>query len=153
MTADSLVSLYWSSPDGYACLNEFLATNLPLHHIEAWWEAGIATADGAQCLQAAGIRPTQVRFVDWVRDLAVIDLIVAALAPISWVADGPADAAEIGPYEATAADTQYTVWHAGTALGTRPAASRRRARQQAERWIRADARRRLPAWERSEPAR
>lgn len=124
MTAESLVSLYWSSPDGYACLDEFLATDLPLQDIEAWWEAGIATADGAQCLQAAGIRPTQVRFADWVWDLAVIDLIVAALALISWVADGSADVAEIGPYEATAANTQYTVWHAGTALGTRPPTGR-----------------------------
>ena len=158
MTTDNLLALYWpdASLDGDDCLDEFLAAGFSLDTIEDWWEAGIATADGAQCLQVAGVRPAQFRMADWVWDPTIIDDLLATLAPVPWASESQdpmaPDTAEIGPYEAAISDTQCTVWNAGTLLAAIDAPSRRQARQRAEQVIHADARQRLPAWERLEPA-
>lgn len=157
MITHDLLALYWPEPslDGDACLDEFLAAGFSLEAIEAWWDAGIATADGAQCLQAAGVRPTQCRFVHWVSDALIIDNLLAALAPIVWVPSGPyaaEESAENGPYEAIASPTQCAVWNAGTLIGQRSTASRPQARRMAEQMMRTAARRQLPPWERLEAA-
>ena len=81
-----------------------------------------------------------------------LDTLVAALAPISWEPnedEGPdCETAVIGPYEAICSESRVTLWHLGTQLADHCASTHYPARQWAEAWIRADARRRLPTWKR-----
>lgn len=154
MATDALMADYWPDPTGvgYDCLDEFLAAGFSLVAIEAWWEAGIATAEGAQALQAAGIRPAQIRLAAWAWDPGVMDDLLAALAPLSWTPDPVSDTAALGAYDLAASDAQGTVWRDGRVLAEQWASSRDQARRRAEAVMRQDARRRLPRWERLEPA-
>ena len=158
-TADDLLTLYWgdrSSSEGEACLDAWLAAGFSLATIEDWWEAGIACVEEAQTLSAAGVRPTQFRLAGGMASPDILDTLAAALAPVSWEPDedeGPdCETAVIGPYEAICSESRVTLWHLGTQVATHRASSRYQARQWAEAWIRADARQRLPAWERLEYA-
>ena len=155
ITADDLLTLYWgdrSSSEGEACLDAWLIAGFSLATIEDWWEAGVAYVEDAQSLGAAGVRPTQFRFADWIESPDITDMLVAALAPISWEPnedEGPdCETAVIGPYEAICSESQVTLWHLGTQVADHCASTHYPARQWAEAWIRADARQRLPAWER-----
>ena len=158
-TADDLLTLYWgdrSSSEGEACLDAWLAAGFSLATIEDWWEAGIAYVEEAHTLSAAGVRPSQFRLAGGMASPDILDTLVAALAPISWDPDGPGvpdgETAVIGPYEAIRSENHIALWHEGTPVADYRARSRRQARQWAEAWIRADARRRLPAWERLDDA-
>ena len=156
ITTDDLLTFYWgdrSSSDGEACLDAWLTAGFSLATIEDWWEAGIATPEEAQCLHAAGVRPTQFRMADWVWDSRIIDDLLAALAPIPWVSEGPAsDTVVLGAYEAVASGVQCTVWRDSCVLAEQQVPSRDQARRRVEAVMRRDARQRLPRWERLEPA-
>ena len=120
--------------------------------IEDWWEAGIARVEDGQTLDAAGVHPNQFRFAGWIASPDITDTLVAALAPISWEPNGPgvpdAETAVIGPYEAIRSEHCISLWHMGTQVAEHRAPSRHQAHQWAGAWMRADARQRLPAWER-----
>ena len=154
MMADTLMALYWPDPslDGDDCLDTFLAAGFSLEAIEDWWEAGVAYVEDAQSLGAAGVRPTQFRLAGGMVSPDTLDTLVAALAPISWEPNGPgvpdAETAVIGPYEAIRSEHCISLWHMGTQVAEHRAPSRHQAHQWAGAWMRADARQRLPAWER-----
>lgn len=158
-TADDLLTFYWgdrSSSEGGACLDAWLTAGFSLTTIEDWWKAGIARVGDIQTLSAAGVRPSQFRFAGWIESPDIIDTLGVALAPISWDPDGPGvpdgETAVIGPYEAIRSENHIALWHEGTPVADYRARSHRQARQWAEAWIRADARQRLPAWERLDDA-